>query len=97
MRFEENKRWSRASAKCLDTELYENNPKIIRKEYERIFLLLDEGQTYGAVLQLRDVYELSLKIPVIISLSYIRSKSRLEEKHYKILESIIRKVQSKAV
>lgn len=64
-------------------------PKVISDEYYRIFSLLDEGQSYGAVLQLKDVYEVSLKIPVIFALAYICDKGELTEVEHQVFNAVI--------
>ena len=66
-------------------------PQVLEGEYNRIFSLLDDGQTYGAVLQMRDVYEIALKLPTIVALAYICHKSSLGEKEYLIIEKVVEK------
>lgn len=86
----ENK-WKRSNFEILDLKNYAEIPQIIKQEYLRIFSLLDDGQSYGAVLQLRDVYEICLKIPAIIALAYICEKQVLNDEDYLILNIIIEK------
>lgn len=83
--------WNSSNLEILDFKDYVAIPQIIKEEYLRIFSLLDDGQSYGAVLQLRDVYEICLKIPAIISLAYICAKDTLNEEEYLILNIIIEK------
>lgn len=49
-------------------------PYIIRREYLRIFSLLEEGQIYGAFFQLKDVFEIILKCNVLIVAGEIINK-----------------------
>lgn len=85
----EPKKWNSLDAVKFDFEKYNNIPTIIQVEYRRLFSLLEEGQNYGAVLQMRDVYEICLKLPVIISMAYICSKERLSEAEYKVIDIMI--------
>ncbi len=41
-------------------------PFIIEHEYLRIYQLLKENQPYGAFLQIKDVYEILLKLPILL-------------------------------
>ena len=77
------KKWTEFRTVKLDFDMYSSLPLIIKEEYSRLFNLLDEGQNYGAVLQLRDIYEICLKIPVIISMASICNKSKISEEEYR--------------
>lgn len=46
-------------------------PSLIAHEYQRIFDLLDKGQTYGAFLQLKDMLEVMIKFPTCLALAEI--------------------------
>lgn len=83
------KKWTEFRTVKLDFDMYSSLPLIIKEEYSRLFNLLDEGQNYGAVLQLRDIYEICLKIPVIISMAYICNKSKISEEEYRVLDVVI--------
>lgn len=56
------------------TAFYEY-PSIISHEYYRLYSLLKSGQTYGALFQVKDLFEVILKIPVLIIMSSIFEKS----------------------
>lgn len=81
------------SAKC---------PKIIRDEYEILLDMLENEEYYGALLQAKDVLELSLKLPIVILLSgmetYILSKdieTNILRKKYPYAISILEDILSK--
>ena len=64
---------------CADETLwqknvFENYPCIIAHEYWRLYDLLDRGQTYGAFLQLKDVFEVLIKFPTLIAASMLMDK-----------------------
>lgn len=50
-------------------ELLNNNVPVISHEYNRIKKLLSEGQYFGALLQIKDFFEILLKLPTIIILN----------------------------
>lgn|GEM_PF-4168140 len=54
----------------------EKVPLIIRDEYLRVFELLSNGQTYGAFFQIKDTFEILIKLLVLTALSEM-----LEEKN----------------
>ena len=87
----EKSKWSSGIFDRFSFSLENPFPAILKGEYERIFQLLDDGQTYGAVLQLRDVYEIALKLPVIIAISYICAKEKLSEEEYRIVAMAVEK------
>lgn len=51
--------------------IFDLYPSIIAHEYWRLFTLLQSGQTYGALMQLKDTLEVILKFPVLIAMSVI--------------------------
>lgn len=87
----EKRKWSSSIFERFSFSLETQFPFILKEEYERIFQLLDDGQTYGAVLQMRDVYEVALKFPVIIALAYICSKEKLSEVEYRVVAMAVEK------
>ncbi len=87
----EKRKWSSNMFEHFSFSLESKFPFILKEEYERIFQLLDDGQTYGAVLQMRDVYEVALKLPVIIALAYICAKDKLSEAEYRVVAMAVEK------
>ncbi|WP_434798273.1 tetratricopeptide repeat protein [Terrisporobacter vanillatitrophus] len=66
-------------------------PLIIRQEYLRVFSLLKEGQIYGAFFELKDVFEIILKINVVIVASEIINKSNYTEEEGDLLFHLFEK------
>lgn len=87
----EKNKWNSESFTRIKDDECASLPTIILSEYRRIFALLDAGQSYGAVLQLRDVYEICLKLPVIVSIAYLCSKEKLSDADYQIMSILIEK------
>lgn len=74
-----------------DMQQNSNFPYILRNEYMRIKNLIDAGQTYGAVLQLKDVYEIALKLPTLIGIANIYNKPDKTEEEFITLENALEK------
>lgn len=56
-----------------------NIPSMIYLSYVQLNNLAKDGQVYGVMLQCKDVYEMIIKIPVIMSLIIINSDARYKE------------------
>lgn len=65
-----------------DNEIIEKYPAIIAHEYKRLLDLIEGNKIYGAFLQIKDIYEVLLKLPVLLVVAEINSKikSDLEDK-----------------
>lgn len=78
-----------AALRIIDVSFY---PSIIAHEYSRLFELLESGQTYGALLQIKDVLEVMIKYPTLIAVSQIYQQKEEVLYHYKdIFVSLIEK------
>ncbi|MCB2290143.1 tetratricopeptide repeat protein [Clostridium sp. CS001] len=71
---------------CEDDELwfkpaFSEYPSIIAHEYYRIYCMLKEGHTYGAILQIKDLLEVLLKFPTLMAMSviYNRKEKSIQE------------------
>jgi tetratricopeptide (TPR) repeat protein len=73
--------------------IFNEYPSIVAHEYWRLYSLLVEGQTYGAFLQLKDVFEVALKFPILLAVSEMYKKSDRGEMENKVLAFL----QSKAL
>lgn len=49
----------------------ETTPEIIKAPYLQLIALLETDEIYGALLKIKDIFELNIKIPLVILLSYI--------------------------
>jgi tetratricopeptide (TPR) repeat protein len=79
--YKDNSFWSKA--------VFEKYPSIIAHEYYRLFNLLGEGQVYGVLLQIKDVFEVLLKFPTLIALTLIYYKTnRTDEENNLLIESL---------
>ena len=50
-------------------------PEIIRIPYFQLITLLENDEIYGALLKIKDIFELNIKLPLVILLSYISYKT----------------------
>jgi len=92
-----SKLWSKSL--CSKEELWQKEafseyPSIISHEYKRLFQLLEDGQTYGAFLQLKDMFEVIIKFPVLIVASQIYKKEEKSEEEKEILRGLMEKILS---
>lgn len=65
-------------------------PTPIAYNYKRLYDMAKDGNVYGCLLQIRDLYEICMKIPVLSSLIYLDNKCEdalVNEK--KLMESLI--------
>ncbi|MTI53741.1 tetratricopeptide repeat protein [Geosporobacter ferrireducens] len=70
---------------------FEKFPIIIAHEYKRLYELLKNGQTYGALLQLKDVFEVLIKFPILIIASEVYHKGKYDDLEIKLLRMLIEK------
>lgn len=47
-------------------EAFEHYPSIVANEYYRLKILHDKQDTYGTMLQIKDVFEVMIKVPVLV-------------------------------
>lgn len=68
----------------IDGDIYESEsfPFIIAHEYMRLKLLIEESSVFGVLLQLKDLFEATLKYYVLINLSYFASREHEENSNY---------------
>ncbi|KYH34007.1 tetratricopeptide repeat protein [Clostridium tepidiprofundi DSM 19306] len=66
-------------------------PLIIAHEYWRLKDLLRNGKTYGAFFQVKDLFEILIKFPVLIAASDIYNKKERSSQENKILMSLLEK------
>lgn len=57
----------------------ENLPAMINLSYEQLISMVEDGRVYGVMLQIKDLYETLLKIPIIMSLIILDSDSKYKE------------------
>ncbi len=72
-------------------KVFDDYPSIIAHEYWRLYDLLKNGQTYGAFLQLKDVFEVLLKFPTLIVVNTIYAKKERTDAENKILIALLEK------
>jgi len=56
----------------------ENFPFLIAHEYYQLSQLVKKQKIYGALLQLRDVFEVTIKLPTLTAISILRSKNEYD-------------------
>lgn len=49
-------------------------PNVLSSAYTQIITLLNEGEVYGALLKTKDVFELTVKLPLVVILSHINNR-----------------------
>lgn len=94
IRNEEDKEWYKEICDndyYWEKRVFKEFPAVIAHEYFRIYDLLKNGQTYGAIFQIKDLFEVIIKLPVLIYASKILSKEEKSNEEYKILFSILKK------
>ncbi|MCB1316287.1 MAG: hypothetical protein KDK27_10060, partial [Leptospiraceae bacterium] len=55
---------------------FEAYPAVIAHEYWRLYDLLENKQVYGALLQIKDLFEVILKLPVLVYAAHLYRKER---------------------
>ena len=49
-------------------------PKLIQTSYQDLIQLLNNDEIYGALIKTKDLFELTIKLPLVILLSYVSNK-----------------------
>lgn len=63
-----------SSKKYHDAKLVNNVNAVFAEEYSILSNLLEKKQIYGIVFQIKDIYEILIRIPVLISTAYLLKK-----------------------
>lgn len=74
-----------------NTTIFDNSPYIIAHEYARIRELLEEGCVFGALLQIKDTFEVLLKFYVLLEISKINNKKEKNKQEKDILKKLTMK------
>ncbi|SOC24129.1 hypothetical protein SAMN05880501_11698 [Ureibacillus xyleni] len=70
---------------------FETYPSVISHEYWRLYDMLKQGQIYGAILQLKDVFEVLIKFPTLYAASAIYNRIQRSDVENKIILSLLDK------
>ncbi|WP_251551399.1 hypothetical protein [Neobacillus muris] len=70
---------------------FQNSTSVIAHEYASLYKLLLKEQSYGAVLQIKDLLEVLLKFPILISVSHIYSLRERSDAEIKVLVALLEK------
>jgi tetratricopeptide (TPR) repeat protein len=73
------------------TKAFEEYPFVIAHEYKRIKTELEEGSVFGAMLQIKDLFEVLLKYPILIIAAKIFRKENKTTKENEILKELVAK------
>lgn len=76
---------------CWNEKAMEFTPSIIAYEYWRLSDLFVNNKIYGALIQLKDVYELTIKFPVLLECSRFYHQPKRTETENTILFNILNK------
>lgn len=84
---------------CKDENMWFENafhefPSIISHEYFRLYSMLKEGHTYGAMLQIKDLLEVLLKFPTLIVMGHICDREEKSEEEMVLIKATFEKVLS---
>lgn len=74
-----------------ERRVFDEHSAIVAHEYDRIHQLLTQNQSYGVVLQIKDLFEVLLKWPVLITISRIFQKKEYAPKEIQLLVKILEK------
>ena len=66
-------------------EAFETFPFLIAHEYYQLSELVKNQQIYGALLQLKDVFEVTIKLPTLVAISILRQKEYYQNKLFTTL------------
>lgn len=75
--------------KYYDNEIIEKYPAIIAHEYKRLLDLIECNKIYGAFLQIKDMYEVLLKLPVLLVVAEINNKIEKSDLENKLLGQVL--------
>jgi hypothetical protein len=69
------------SEELWNREIFETYPALVAHEYWRLYDLLSEKQIYGSLLQIKDLFEVILKLPVLAGAASLYKKERTPEEN----------------
>lgn len=78
------------SSELWHTKAFDTYPAVVAHEYWRLYDLLNEEQIYGALLQVKDLFEVILKLPVLAGASILFKKERNSQEN-KLLLTLLEK------
>lgn len=87
-----NKEWNQLivdDKEYYDIDLKDSMNAIFAFEYEKLFELLRKQQIYGVLLQIKDIYEVMLKLPVLMTSAIIFNNNEISESDKVILINMI--------
>jgi hypothetical protein len=73
---------------------FQTSTSVIAHEYARLYHLLQEEQSFGAMLQMKDLMEVLLKFPVLLCVSHIYSLRDRSSEETKVLVAMLEKALS---
>ena len=82
--------------KCKDNSIWENDafdlyPYFISKEYKRLYDLIKKNKLYGALFQIKDIFEILLKLPIIIIVNKCYINNNRGDKEEEIIYKLFSK------
>ncbi len=72
-------------------EAFEEFPAVIAHEYHRLRELFHQGQVYGVLLQLKDLFEVLIKFPVLVAAAESNDKKTRSEEENRLLAFLLQK------
>ncbi len=82
--------------KCKDDsiwnlEVFDSYPFFISMEYKRLYDLLNENKLYGVLFQIKDIFEVLLKLPVLLIINKYCNNKKRGKREDKIICSLLDK------
>lgn len=74
--------------------IFQRYPYIIAKEYKRLFSLLEDNKLYGAIFQIKDLFEVLLKLPTLLALNQICNNKNRTQAENEVLQFFLSKMLS---
>lgn len=73
-------------------DAFDKYPSIISHEYYRLYDMFNEGHTYGAILQIKDLLEVLIKFPTLIAMSNIYDRNDKSIEEMKLIQESFHKI-----
>ena len=71
--------------------IFDADIPIISAEYKRLYELCEEKQSFGMLLEIKDIFEILIKFPTLLTVSAIYQKNAFNEVESKLLISMLEK------
>jgi len=80
--------------KLWQKDIFDANIPIISNEYKRLYNLCKDKQSYGMLLEIKDIFEILIKFPTLLVASIVYEKQDKTDEETKLLISMLEKALS---